>query len=96
MSIDIETARRIARLARIKIPDQELTKVAGDLSSIIDWVGQLDEVDVTGIEPMANVNDAFLVWREDDVVTDGNKAADILANAPSKTADYFTVPKVIE
>ncbi|MGE0109558.1 MAG: Asp-tRNA(Asn)/Glu-tRNA(Gln) amidotransferase subunit GatC [Bdellovibrionales bacterium] len=96
MPIDIETARRIARLARIDIPPQELEAVAGDLNKIIDWVGQLDEVDVTGIEPLANVNDGSLGWRENDVVTDGNKAKDILANAPSQTADYFTVPKVIE
>lgn len=96
MTIDIEIARKIANLSRINIPPQELAQVAGDLNKIIDWVGQLDEVDVTGIEPMANVNDGSLGWREQDVVTDGNKAKDILANAPSQTADYFTVPKVLE
>ncbi len=96
MSIDIETVRKIARLARLKIPAEQEAGVAGDMNKILDWVGQLDEVNVDGIEPLANVNDASLGWREQDVVTDGAKAEDILANAPAKTADFFTVPKVVE
>lgn len=96
MSMDIETVRRIAHLARVKISPEQEASVAGDLSKILDWVGQLDEVNVEGIEPLANVNDAFLGWRENDVVTDGDKPQDVLANAPSKTADFFTVPKVVE
>lgn len=96
MSIDIETVRKIAHLSRLKIPSEQEASVAGDLNKILDWVGQLDEVNVEGIEPLANVNDAALGWREVDEVTDGNKADDILANAPSKTADFFTVPKVVE
>lgn len=96
MTIDIETALKISRLARLKIPAEQLPNVASDLSKILAWVGQLDEVDVTGIEPLANVNDGSLGWREQDVVTDGDKPDDILANAPSKTADFFTVPKVVE
>ena len=96
MSIDIETARKISRLARLKIPEDQLPRVAKDLNGILAWVGQLDELDVTGVEPLANVNDGFLGWREQDVVNDGNCPNDILANAPSKTADFFTVPKVVE
>lgn len=96
MSIDIETARKISRLARLKIPEDQLPRVAKDLSGILAWVGQLDEVDVKGVEPLANVNDESLGWREQDVVTDGNQPEAILANAPSKTADFFTVPKVVE
>ncbi len=96
MSIDIQTARKIARLAHIKILSDELETVAQDLSKTIEWVGQLDEVKTDGVEPLANVNDRSLRWREEDVVTDGNKAKDILANAPARTADYFTVPKVVE
>ncbi|HBM90933.1 MAG TPA: Asp-tRNA(Asn)/Glu-tRNA(Gln) amidotransferase GatCAB subunit C [Rhodospirillaceae bacterium] len=96
MSIDAQTARKIARLAHIKIPPDELTAVAEDLSKIVEWVGQLDEVKADGVEPLANVNDKSLGWREQDVVTDGGKAKAILANAPSRTADYFTVPKVVE
>ena len=96
MSIDIETVRKIAHLSRLKIPAEQEASVAGDLNKILDWVGQLDEVNVEGIEPLASVNDAALGWREVDEVTDGNKPEDILANAPSKTADFFTVPKVVE
>lgn len=95
MSIDIETAKKIAGLSRLKIPEAELQKVAGDLSAILDWVGQLDELDVEGVEPLANVNDNTLRTREDKI-TDGKKADDILANAPAKTANFFTVPKVVE
>lgn len=96
MSIDIETVRKIAHLSRLKIPAEQEASVAGDLNKILDWVGQLDEVNVQGVEPLANVNDAALGWREVDEVTDGYKPEDVLANAPSKTADFFTVPKVVE
>lgn len=96
MSIDIETVRKIAHLARLKIPPEQEQSVAGDLSKILDWVGQLDEVNVSGVEPLANVNDGSLGWRAEDVVTDGAIPEAILANAPAKTADFFTVPKVVE
>ncbi len=95
MSIDQKTVARIASLARLKIPADEQAQVAGELSKILDWMEQLNEVDVTGIEPLTGGNDLPLRWR-DDVVTDGGKVRDILANAPAKTADFFTVPKVIE
>lgn len=93
--IDQTTVAKIAHLARLQIPPEERQSVAGELSKILDWVAQLNEIDVAGIEPLTNVNDTKLRWR-DDVVTDGGKPEDILANAPSKTADFFTVPKVIE
>ncbi len=96
MTIDINTVVKIAHLAHLKIPPQQQQSVAGDLNKILAWVGQLDEVNVEGVEPLANVNDGSLGWREQDVVTDGDKPQDILANAPSKTADFFTVPKVVE
>ncbi len=95
MSIDQKTVARIAHLGRLSIPEDEQRSVAGELSKILDWVAQLDKVDVTGVEPLANVNDAFLRYR-DDKVNDGGKPAEILSNAPAKTADFFTVPKVIE
>lgn len=95
MTIDIETVNKIAGLSRLSIPQDEQERVAGDLNAILDWVGQLNEVDVEGIEPLASVNDNTLEARP-DVVTDGNKSDDILANAPAKTAGFFTVPKVIE
>ena len=95
MTIDQKTVAKIAHLARLKIPEAEQKQLAGELGKILDWIAQLDEVNVEGVEPLANVHDAFLRMRE-DVVNDGGKAADILSNAPSKTADFFTVPKVIE
>lgn len=95
MSIDQKTVARIAHLARLRIPDAEQTQVAGELNKILDWIAQLNEVDVAGVEPLSNVNDMAMRWRE-DVVNDGNKPDDILANAPAKTADFFTVPKVVE
>ncbi|MDX2028322.1 MAG: Asp-tRNA(Asn)/Glu-tRNA(Gln) amidotransferase subunit GatC [Alphaproteobacteria bacterium] len=95
MSIDTKTVAKIAHLARLKIPEDEQKHVAGELSGILKWIEQLNEVDVTGIEPLANVNDEALRRRE-DVVNDGGKPEDILANAPAKTADFFTVPKVVE
>ena len=95
MSIDIATVAKIAHLARLKVPQEQLQQVAGELSKILNWVEQLNEVNVEGVEPLANVNDLPLRWR-DDVVTDGGKAEDILANAPAKTADFFVVPKVVE
>jgi aspartyl-tRNA(Asn)/glutamyl-tRNA(Gln) amidotransferase subunit C len=96
MSIDLETALKISHLARLKIPEDQLPSVANDLNKILAWVGQLDELDVKDVEPLANVNDGYLGWREEDVVTDGGYPDDVLANAPSKTADFFTVPKVVE
>ncbi|MFY9288482.1 MAG: Asp-tRNA(Asn)/Glu-tRNA(Gln) amidotransferase subunit GatC [Alphaproteobacteria bacterium] len=95
MTIDQKTVAKIANLARLKIPEDEQKQVAGDLNKILDWVAQLDEVNVTNVEPLTSVNDASLRWREDKV-NDGGKVDDILANAPAKTADFFTVPKVIE
>jgi aspartyl-tRNA(Asn)/glutamyl-tRNA(Gln) amidotransferase subunit C len=95
MTIDQKTVVRIAHLARLKIPEAEQAQVAGELNKIISWIEQLNEVNVTGIEPLSSVNDLALRWRE-DVVNDGGKPDDILANAPAKTADFFTVPKVIE
>ena len=95
MSITPELVAKIANLARLKIPAAEQAHVAGELDKLLNWVEQLNEVDVTGIEPLANVNDANLRLRE-DVITDGGKPDDILANAPAKTADFFTVPKVVE
>lgn len=95
MTIDRKTVAKIAHLARLKVPEDELDRYAGELSKILNWVEQLNEVDVTGVEPLANVHDAAL-RRRDDVVNDGGKTADILSNAPARTADFFTVPKVVE
>lgn len=95
MSIDIKTVAKIAHLARIKVPEEEQAGLANELSKILDWVAQLEEVDTSKVEPLANVNDQFLRWRQDKI-NDGGKPADVLANAPARTSDFFTVPKVIE
>ncbi len=95
MTIDSATVAKIAHLARIKISVEEQGQLAGELNKIIAWVGQLAEVNTDKVEPLASVNDSYLRMR-DDVMNDGGKTADILANAPAKTADFFTVPKVIE
>ena len=95
MSIETRTVTRIAHLARLNIPEAEQEKIANDLGKILDWVAQLDEVSLEGIEPLSSVHDMALRRRE-DVVNDGGRPDDILANAPAKTAGFFTVPKVVE
>ena len=95
MTIDQKTVAKIANLSRLKIPADEQAHVADELSKILAWMEQLNEVNVAGVQPLTGGNDLPLRWR-DDLVNDGGKTQDILANAPSKTADFFTVPKVIE
>lgn len=95
MSIDIDTARRVAHLARIAVREEDLPALAGELSGILTFMEQLNEVDVTGIEPMTGVTPMRLKRRA-DVVTDGNIQAQILANAPDAREGFFAVPKVVE
>lgn len=95
MHVDEATVRRIARLARIKITDEEAAGLESELSAILDWVEQLKEVDTDSVEPMTRVVPISLKQRE-DVVTDGEKPAEIVANAPVTEDDFFVVPKVVE
>jgi aspartyl-tRNA(Asn)/glutamyl-tRNA(Gln) amidotransferase subunit C len=95
MSIDQSTVRRIANLARIAIGDEEADQLVPELSRIIEMVAQLQAVDTAGVAPMAAVIPHPMPMRE-DVVTDGNRRDDILANAPEKAQGFFAVPKVIE
>lgn len=95
MHVDEATVRRIARLARIKITDEEAAGLEGELSAILDWVEHLSEVDTEKVEPMTRVVPISLKQRE-DVVNDGEKADDIVANAPMSEDDFFVVPKVVE
>ena len=95
MSIDIDTARKVAKLARIAVPETELPALAEKLSGILGFMEQLNEVDVDGIEPMTSVTPMRLKRRE-DVVTDGGIAAQILKNAPDAREGFFAVPKVVE
>ena len=95
MSVDIETVRRVARLARIAVTPEEAERMSGELNRILGFVEQLNEVDVSGVEPMTSVTPMEMKKRQ-DVVTDGSKAADIVANAPATEENFFLVPKVVE
>ena len=95
MHVDEATVRRIAHLARIKITDEEAAGLESELSAILDWVEQLDEVDTATVEPMTRVVAISLKQRE-DVVNDGEKADEIVSNAPMSENDLFVVPKVVE
>lgn len=95
MSVDIATVKRVARLARIAVSDEETASMTAKLNGILGFVEQLDEVDVTGVEPMTSVTPIAMKKREDKV-TDGQKADDIVANAPATDRNFFQVPKVVE
>ena len=95
MSIDNDTARRVAKLARIKVEEDALPALASEFNAILGFVEQLNEVDVDGIEPMTSVTPMRLKRRE-DVVTDGDQQDKVLANAPDAREGFFAVPKVVE
>jgi aspartyl-tRNA(Asn)/glutamyl-tRNA(Gln) amidotransferase subunit C len=95
MSIDAATVRRVAKLARLAEPEGRLEPLARELSSILHWIEQLNEVDVEGVEPMTSAVAATLPLRE-DVVADGGDAAKVLSNAPKSADGFFIVPKVVE
>jgi aspartyl-tRNA(Asn)/glutamyl-tRNA(Gln) amidotransferase subunit C len=95
MSVDKQTVKRVARLARIAVDDAEAEKLRGDLNTILGFVEQLNEVDVAGVEPMTAVVAMKMRMRE-DVVTDGDFAPKVLANAPGDADQFFVVPKVVE
>ena len=93
--VDEATVRRIARLARLKVTDAEAVSLKGELNTILKWVEQLGEVDTKGVEPMTRVVSMSLRQREDKI-TDGEKAAEIVKNAPMTEDNFFVVPKVVE
>lgn len=95
MSIDKETARRVAHLARIAVSEEDLEPLARQLSGILGFMEQLNAVDVTGVAPMTSVTPMAAPLRE-DVITDGGHPDRILMNAPDARAGFFTVPKVVE
>jgi aspartyl-tRNA(Asn)/glutamyl-tRNA(Gln) amidotransferase subunit C len=95
MSVDLQTVKRVARLARIAVSEEDAERMTGELNAILGFVEQLNEVDVSGVEPMTSVTPMEMKKRQ-DVVTDGNKAADIVANAPATEENFFLVPKVVE
>ncbi|MGP9821645.1 Asp-tRNA(Asn)/Glu-tRNA(Gln) amidotransferase subunit GatC [Salinarimonas sp. NSM] len=95
MSVDTDTVRRIARLARIRVTDEDVPHLQGELNAMLAFVEQLSEVNVEGVEPMTSVTPMRTKTREDGV-TDGDKADDIVANAPATEDHFFMVPKVVE
>jgi len=95
MSVDSSTVARIANLARLKVSDTKLDGLAGELNTILDFFEQLGEVDTGAVPPMASVSDVSLPMR-DDVVTDGARAEDVLANGPETDHGFYVVPKVVE
>lgn len=95
MSVDAKTVKRIGRLARIRVEEDEVAKYQGEINAILGFVEQLGEVDVTGVEPMTSVT-PMVLRRRQDVVSDGNYPEQIVANAPLSEDNFFMVPKVIE
>ena len=95
MSVDKDTVRQIARLARIRVPEDQLEPLAGELSNILGWIEQLNELDTEGVEPMTSVV-AMQAPMRDDEVNDGGIPDQIVANAPAAADHYFAVPKVVE
>jgi aspartyl-tRNA(Asn)/glutamyl-tRNA(Gln) amidotransferase subunit C len=95
MSIDAETIRRVARLARIAVREDEVAHLQGEVNAVLAFVEQLNEVNVEGVEPMTSVTPMEMKKRA-DVVTDGNIVDDILANAPATENHFFLVPKFLE
>jgi aspartyl-tRNA(Asn)/glutamyl-tRNA(Gln) amidotransferase subunit C len=95
MSVDAATVRRIAHLARIAVAEEEVAHLQGELNAILQFVEQLEEVNVDGVEPMTSVTPMTL-RRRDDAITDGGYAEKIVSNAPLTEGNFFMVPKVIE
>ena len=95
MSVDADTVRRIAHLARIAVTDEEVAHLQGELNAILAFFEQLAEVDVENVEPMTSVTPMEMKKRA-DVVNDGNIADDIVKNAPATEGHFFLVPKVVE
>ena len=95
MSVTKDDVKKVARLSRIAVDDARLETMAGELNGILGWIEQLNEVDVDGVDPMTSVVDSVLAMRA-DVVTDGDKADQVLANAPKAEDGFFVVPKAVE
>lgn len=95
MSVDADTVRRIAHLARIAVAEDEVEHLKDELNAMLAFVEQLAEVKVDGVEPMTSVTPMTMKKRA-DAVTDGGIAEDIVRNAPSSDDNYFVVPKVLE
>ena len=95
MKIDKNTTLKIAKLTRLKLKDKEIPELSSQLSSILDWVEQLNEVNTDNIEPLSNVSIAELPLRKDKEIKE-DKSKEVLSNAPDKLENYFVFPKVVE
>ncbi len=95
MSVDAKTVKRVAHLARIALPEEDVAKMQGEINAILGFVEQLNEVNVDGVEPMTSVTPMAMKKRA-DVVNDGEIADRIVANAPASEDNFFMVPKVVE
>ena len=95
MSVDAKTVKRVAHLARIALPEDDVLRMQGEINAILGFVEQLNEVNVEGVEPMTSVTPMAMKKRQ-DVVTDGGIAGKVVANAPASEDSYFMVPKVVE
>ena len=95
MSIDANTAAKVAKLARIEVENQDLTALAKEFNDILGFIEQLNEVDVSGVEPMTSVTPQKLIRRSDNI-TDGDRQASVLKNAPLSIEGFYAVPKVVE
>ena len=95
MSVDKATVARIARLARINVPEDRQEQLVGELNGILDWIAELDEIDTGAVEPLASVTGHGLPRRSDEV-TDGNRVDEVLANVPETAGGFYVVPKVVE
>jgi aspartyl-tRNA(Asn)/glutamyl-tRNA(Gln) amidotransferase subunit C len=95
MTVDAQTVRRVAHLARIAIADDEVEHLRGELNAMLAFVERLSDVDVAGVEPMTSVTPMTMKKRKDEV-TDGGIADAVMANAPAREDHFFLVPKVVE
>ena len=95
MKLDTNTINKIAKLARIKLSEEEAKEFLKDMNSILDWVEQLNEVNTDNVEPLANISSSTLPKRKDEA-KDINTSDEILQNSPDKLEGYFAVPKVVE
>ncbi|HYD71962.1 MAG TPA: Asp-tRNA(Asn)/Glu-tRNA(Gln) amidotransferase subunit GatC [Candidatus Binatia bacterium] len=96
MSIDEKTVRKVAKLARLALPEERVAPMAAELNGIMAWIEQLNEVDIEGVEPMTSAVEGLSLPMREDVVTEGNDPSRVLANAPRAEDGFFVVPKVVE
>jgi len=96
MSIDEKTVRKVARLARLALPEERVAPMAQEMSAILAWIEQLNEVDVEGVEPMTSAVEGPALPMRADLVTEGDDPARVLKNAPKSEDGFFVVPKVVE